>query len=120
MSAKPEKLLRAESLIGNFLRYGVLLCLAVIGAGLAMRLAGGAGNAAFLEALTHGRAAFAEPKVAADRVISLGLMMLISLPVLRVALTTLIFLLEKDWAFFVITLVVLTVLLSGIMLGHVL
>jgi uncharacterized membrane protein len=52
-----------------------------------------------------------------DVLINVGLLLLIALPILRVALTTLIFLYERDWAFVVITLVVLCVLLSGLFLG---
>ena len=53
-----------------------------------------------------------------EAVIAAGLMLLIALPIVRVAFTSLVFLHERDWAFFVITLVVLSVLLSGILLGR--
>ena len=127
---KSENLIRTELLISYVLRYGVLLCLAVIGVGLTARLLL-PGNAGVIHALVNGLnpGDYRPPSTAQDLlrgalqfqpdvVIALGLVMLISLPILRVALTTVVFLVEKDWAFFAITLVVLTVLLSGIIFGR--
>jgi uncharacterized membrane protein len=130
---KPEHLIRTELLIAYVLRYGVLLCLFVIGVGLAARLLFPGHEMASSEvirslvqgqslesyrppaggALLHGALAF-QP----DTVIALGLVMLIALPILRVALTTFVFFFDRDWAFFGITLLVLTVLLSGVFLGR--
>lgn len=130
MSLKSEKLLRTELLISYVLRYGVLLCLFVIGCGLAARLLHPQENAAVIGALVNGRLTDYRPPVGvaevlaglragdADAVIALGLMLLIALPIARVALTMLVFLRDRDWAFFAITLIVLTVLLSGILLGR--
>lgn len=132
---KSDELIRIELLIAYVLRYGVLLCLFVIGVGLAARLflpGAGAANEAVIQALTHGQAPDYHPLVEPaalwqgvaglqpDAVIALGLVLLIALPVIRVALTTAVFLREKDWAFFGITLFVLCVLLSGILFGKVL
>jgi uncharacterized membrane protein len=131
---KSKNLLEAELLISFVLRYGVLLCLFVIGVGLAIKLmlpGHGAHNVAWIHALMQGQKPIgAEPPsdvgslwnglldFRGDIVIALGIMLLILLPILRVGLTTLIFLHEKDWAFFWITLTVFTVLISGIILGR--
>jgi len=50
-------------------------------------------------------------------IIATGLMLLILLPAIRVALTALVFLYERDDIYFVITLFVLSVLLASIFLG---
>ncbi|MGZ3653255.1 MAG: DUF1634 domain-containing protein [Bdellovibrionota bacterium] len=132
MKEKPENLIRTELLISYVLRYGVLLCLGVIGIGLAARLAlAPGGNAEVVRALVSGLVPgdYHPPSSAAalfagawhfqpDVIIALGLVMLISLPILRVALTTLVFLVERDWIFFGITLVVLCVLLTGVIFGR--
>lgn len=127
---KPENLLRAELLIASVLRYGVLVCLLVIGAGLALRLLGDTSSAQVIGALvsgltpgdyhppaTAGLLLYGAARLEPDSVIALGLVMLIALPVIRVALTTLIFFFEKDWPYFWITLIVLSVLLTGVILG---
>jgi uncharacterized membrane protein len=53
-----------------------------------------------------------------DIIMTLALLLLIALPIFRVALTTAIFIRERDWPFVVITLTVLSVLLSGIFMGQ--
>lgn len=53
----------------------------------------------------------------ADAIMTGALLLLIALPIIRVALTTLIFLRERDWPFVAITLIVFSVLISGILLG---
>jgi len=125
-------LIRAELLISYVLRYGVILCGVVIAVGLALLLLHPAGGSSsgFLaqvrssaggspEAVPTTLAAFATGLAAFDpnTLISLGLLLLIALPVVRVALTVVIFLIQKDLSYFIITLIVLTVLLSGIFLG---
>lgn len=133
MQGKSDELVRTELMIAYVLRYGVLLCLFVIGVGLAGKMllpSTGTANEAVIAALTSGQSPAYQPPTTvaavwegvshfrADYVIAGGLMLLIALPIVRVAFTTLVFFHEKDWAFFVITLVVLTVLLSGIILGR--
>lgn len=51
-------------------------------------------------------------------VISLGVLLLILLPVLRVALTVILFLRERDWVYVAITSFVLAVLLFGLFTGQ--
>jgi len=125
-------LVRAELLISYVLRYGVILCGVVIAVGLALLLLHPAagGGPGFLAQVRHSSggspemvpttlAAFATGLAALEpgTLISLGLLLLIALPVVRVALTVVIFLIQKDLSYFIITLIVLTVLLSGIFLG---
>jgi uncharacterized membrane protein len=50
-------------------------------------------------------------------VISLGLLVLLFTPVMRVAISIVAFLLERDWLYTVITTAVLLLLLTGIVLG---
>ena len=49
--------------------------------------------------------------------IALGLLLMIATPVLRVAASVVIFLLERDYAYVLITLIVLTILIVGFLLG---
>jgi len=49
--------------------------------------------------------------------IALGLLLLIATPVLRVAASVVIFLLERDYAYVLITLIVLTILIVSFLLG---
>lgn len=130
-----EQVVQAELLISWALRIGVVVCATIIMLGLLSRLFGiGSSEAQDLRSLLqelfagkdisgfHPMAAPADLLAGVlrwqpDVLITVGLLVLIGLPILRVALTTLIFLYERDWAFVAITLVVLTVLLSGIFLG---
>ena len=50
-------------------------------------------------------------------VITLGLLLLISTPVIRVAVSILAFALEHDWLYVVITLLVLVILIASFLLG---
>ncbi len=47
-------------------------------------------------------------------IVDLGLLVLILTPVLRVAMTVLLFLLQKDWVFVLVTTIVLAILLFGL------
>lgn len=126
---------KAEIAIAYVLRYGVLLSAFVIALGFVLSLTKqGLVTHDSLHELMSGKAlsqkyeapvsvaqfkegiANLDPTV----IVSLGLVLLIGLPVLRVAMTVVFFLLERDYLYFVITLIVLSVLLSGIFLGKVL
>jgi uncharacterized membrane protein len=126
---KSSELLRAELWISYLLRYGVLLCLFVIGTGLGARLVLG-GSDAVVATLTAGQASadycpHATPgallggvaRFEPDTVIEFGVVLLILLPILRVAFTSLLFLRERDWAFAFLTLAVLGILLTGLLFG---
>jgi uncharacterized membrane protein len=118
------------------LRIGVLLCAAVIGLGWVGTLikpgaAPAAAQAFSLSALTgggmvpEGAVTHSLPDVAAGlasgsarAVIVAGLMLLIALPLARVALTAVTFAIERDWLYVVLALAVLTLLISGLILGR--
>lgn len=131
---KSDRLLRTELLISAVLRYGVLLCLVVIAAGVIGRFAHihtevGSSRALITELVQgHEIADFSPPQHGSeliqglrgfqpDVVIAVGLLLLIALPMARVGLTIFVFLFQKDWAFLVITLIVFSVLVSGVVIG---
>jgi uncharacterized membrane protein len=136
MSAKSEKVLRAEMLISWVLAIGVGLSGGIAGVGLVSRLldlgtpSAQSSQSLIGELMSGGEIPGLHPVAAPgellrgtlhwqpDILITLGLLLLIALPILRVAMTVIIFLHERDWPFVGITLVVLTVLLSGIFLGR--
>jgi uncharacterized membrane protein len=117
---------RVEQLLGNLLRYGVLLAAAVV-------LAGG-----IVHLIQHGheRADYerfrGEPKelrtpdgILRDAlqldgrgIIQFGLLLLLAVPVARVAFSVAAFLLERDLLYVVITLLVLGVLLFSLFGGE--
>ncbi len=130
---KSEKLLRTELIISNLLRYGVILCGGIIALGVLLSWLNAPNlhrfSAATLPALISGEQVNIEvPRSLAEfsahlsafdpsAIIALGLLFLIALPTVRVALTVVLFFIERDFTYFVITLIVLTVLLSGMILG---
>jgi uncharacterized membrane protein len=111
-----------EQILGNLLRAGVILAAAVV-------LAGGT-----LYLIRHGREPQGlhvfqgEPaalrslegivssalRLRARAIIQLGMLVLIATPVVRVALSVIAFLLERDWTYVVLTWVVLAVLLYSL------
>lgn len=134
MDKKTTAFLKTEFLIAQLLRYGVLLCGAIVLMGIILawmtphsldqfaketlpRLASGneITNAAIpmtpSEVLSQAR------DLHPNAVITLGLILLITLPILRVGATVVLFLIEKDYLYFSITLFVFCVLLSSILLG---
>ena len=132
---KSSELLRTEKIISYVLRYGVLLCGFVIALGLTIRLAHigtvpGSSRALISELLQGhilaGISPVHEPREilnglishSADVTMAAGLLLLIALPIVRVGMTVFLFLFERDWAFFVITLLVFSILLVGIVWGH--
>jgi uncharacterized membrane protein len=132
---RPTQLLQAEVWIAYVLRYGVILCGAVISFGLAGRLfhflPRTTASHELIGALIRGGEItnYAAPSSVAqfglglahwdaDAIMALGLLMLIGLPVTRVGLTVVIFLLERDWVYTVITLIVFAVLVSGLVFGR--
>jgi uncharacterized membrane protein len=132
LAGRDARLARAEILLSYLLRFGVLLCGAVIAAGLLLSWVGAHSpgtQGGLIPLLLQGRivdqtvpsswAAFAAGLSALDpsTVIASGLVLLIALPVARVAMTVVLFFFERDWAYVVVTLIVLSVLLSSILLG---
>ncbi len=130
MTITLEKL---ETFLGNFLRYGVLSCALVIAVGVGMSLSGlghGPSRGDQLAALLSGKTTTPQPPLACfaenslgtclaepDSVIAVGILMLIALPILRVLLTLLVFIVQKDRPYIVISGIVLTVLLFGLFFG---
>lgn len=115
-----------EMWISYVLRGGVLIAGAIIAAGLALRLYQGAapGEPASLQAL---RAQGAHPisldppgilaaaaHLQASGVIELGLLALVLTPITRVAMMAVLFLLQQDWIFTAVTLIVLSILVLGL------
>lgn len=133
-SDKPKELFQAEIIISWVLRVGIILCATVISIGLGIRFffpshASGSArkiiheimqgqisnhysvldSAALLsEGVLHGNS---------DAWISLGLFLLILLPIIRVAMSFFIFLFEKDFTYSAITFIVLGILVFGILFG---
>jgi uncharacterized membrane protein len=86
---------RMEQLLGRVLSVGLAVSVAVLAVGLALSLAGAA-------------------PAAADRILRVGLMILMATPVARVVAATLEYAVERDWAFLAITLLVLAVLCASL------
>jgi uncharacterized membrane protein len=128
---KPSHLIRTEIIISLVLRYGVILCGSIISLGLLAReihlghpdassdvLIAELMRGGLLSSFTplHSVADFSsaikmwEP----DAIMALGLLLLIILPVARVGMTVVLFLLERDWPFFFITSFVFLILMVGL------
>ncbi len=131
-SRNPALEAKVDLVLSWLLRVGVLLCAAVIAAGWAGNLLRPPANqAAAIPALARG-GLLPESAVShslADvtaglaggsprAVIVVGLMLLIALPIARVALTVVTFGLERDWLYVGLALVVLALLISGLLLGR--
>jgi len=122
---------RVEVLNSNLLRVGVLTSMALILVGLVLMFVHHPSylrSAEALQRLTSPGAAFPQtfPDVVAglrewhgQSVVVLGLLVLIVTPILRVALSIVLFALERDHAFVVITTAVLTILIASFFLGKV-
>lgn len=124
----------AETAIAVFLRVGVLACAGLIGVSWAASLLrspdAAHGTAAVIGSLLRGEQLEATlvprtPAAVWDLVAHgdpigwamLGLMLLIALPILRVALTVVVFLLERDWVYVALAGFVLAVLVASTLLG---
>jgi uncharacterized membrane protein len=67
--------------------------------------------------LIAGAAGWKSPPIDPTALMAIGLVLLIALPVLRISLMLVLFVLEKDYRFAVIAAVVLLVIAVGFMLG---
>jgi uncharacterized membrane protein len=117
---KDARLRQAELIISHVLRGGVVVSAAIILLGmvlfyLQMAITGHA-TLAFPHTFTGimQRLALGEPLA----VVSLGLLILLLTPILRVAISIVIFALERDWLYTVITILVLAILLISLLLGR--
>ena len=114
-----------EQLIGQLLRYGVLFAAVVTLAGGVLFLAQHGGEPAAYSVfrgepeLLRSIAAIVRGTIAlqSEAIVQLGLLLLIATPVARVALTLGTFIIQRDRAYVLITLLVLTLLLYGLIFG---
>ena len=96
-----EQILRMERILAGLLRHGALVASGWMALGMALSL--------FKDI---------HPLIRlADRCLAIGIVLLIALPVLRVALMTGVFLLEKDYRFAAISCAVLGIIALGFVLG---
>jgi uncharacterized membrane protein len=96
-----QHLLRMERILTGLLRYGALIASGWMALGMALSL--------FKDVLP--------PNTLSDRCLAIGIVLLIALPVSRVALMTGVFLLEKDYRFAAISSAVLGIIALGFLLG---
>ena len=96
-----QPLLRTERILSGLLRYGALVASGWMALGMALSL--------FKDVLPLIRLS--------DRCLAIGIVLLIALPMLRVALMTGVFLLEKDYRFAAISCAVLGIIALGFLLG---
>lgn len=114
-----------EEIIGNLLRWGVLLAAATVLVGAVLFLARHGGSVADYRvfrgeprSLRHVVNIFATAFAGrGSGVIQLGLLLLIATPVARVAFSVVAFLLEEDWMYVGFTLIVLGVLFYSLFAG---
>jgi uncharacterized membrane protein len=98
-----QQLLRMESILAGLLRYGAIVASGWMAVGMALSL--------FKDVL---------PLIGlSDRCLAIGIVLLIALPVLRVALMAGVFLLKKDYRFAAISSAVLGIIALGFLLGTV-
>ena len=116
-----------ERLIGTLLRVGVIIAACVVATGGAFYLARRA-NAIPRYALFQGEPDFLERvagivraavSLRSEAIIQLGLLVLISVPIFRVAVSIVAFLVKRDWLYSVVTVLVLAVLLFALLGGKV-
>ncbi len=117
---KDRRLRQAELAISHVLRGGVLISAAIILLGVVWF---------YLQMAVIGHATLTYPRSVSDVVrelaqgdplalVTLGLLILLLTPILRVAISIVIFAIERDWLYTVITLVVLLILLVSLLLGR--
>ena len=96
-----QPVLRMERILAGLLRYGALVASGWMALGMALSL--------FKDVLPLIRLS--------DRCLAIGIVLLIALPVLRVAMMTGLFLLEKDYRFAAFSCAVLGIIPLGFLLG---
>lgn len=129
-----EKTFRIELFIAQLLRWGVLTSFVIIAVGLVLMLATGQTGYSQMRlddvnslVQYHTQPDF--PNTVGDvwrgllalkpyAIITLGLMILIAIPVMRVAVSVLAFAVERDWLYVGITLFVFIVLIVSFALGE--
>ncbi len=111
---------QAEVIISNVLRGGVLLSASIIAIGVLLFYVHYSLYGADTNLFPHSVGAVFSGIARGDArsVIVLGLIVLLVSPVLRVAVSILTFVLERDWRYGIITTIVLVVLLLSFILGR--
>jgi len=99
------RLLPVERLLAGLLRNGAVVASVWLAAGLMLDMIGEASDAA------------QSGNRLAEGCLAVGIVLLIALPVLRVALTTAVFLFERDYVFAAISGAVLLIIAIGFLLG---
>ena len=118
---------KVELFIGMFLRVGVITaaCVVVIGGILYLPSMGGQNphfavwNGEPLQLRSIGGVVTAALSLRGDAVIQLGILLLIAIPILRVAVSLFAFLLQRDWLYCVVTFLVLGILLFSLLGGRI-
>ncbi len=118
---------RLDQWIGNLLRAGVMVAAAVALAGGALYLAKYGGQAGHYHVFrgeptdlrTIGGIVSDAVSLRGRGLIQLGLLLLIATPIARVVLSAVVFFLERDYRYVVITLIVLAVLVFSLLGGQI-
>ncbi|HLI02981.1 MAG TPA: DUF1634 domain-containing protein [Terracidiphilus sp.] len=113
---------RLEIIIGNLLRTGVLTAAVLVFAGGVAYLAAHRGDHIGFHTFTPGDSslrtvqgiAASAARLNSEGLMQLGLLLLIATPVARVIMAVFGFALERDWLYFVVSLIVLAVLLASL------
>lgn len=119
--ANDEIVHRTELVISNVLRGGVLLSAIIISAGVilfylrAAQSAHGLPDHPYPHSLAEVMSGLTQGNPIA--MIALGLLLLLSTPVVRVAVSIFAFAVERDWRYVVITTLVLAILIASFLLG---
>ena len=118
---------RVEHVIGNLLRIGVIVAASIVGVGGVLylvrhvatvpRYALFQAEPAFLENVAG--IVTAAASLRSEAIIQLGLLVLIAVPIVRVSVSIVAFLLKRDWLYSVVTLLVLAILLFALLGGKV-
>jgi uncharacterized membrane protein len=128
------KIIKIEVMISSILRLGVIICAGALSFGLILNCLNPSTshqfNTVILSRLTKGEMLISSQaplsishsiskliQLNPTTIITLGILLLIFLPILRVGLTVVLFFFEKDFIYFGITSFVLVVLISGMLLG---
>jgi uncharacterized membrane protein len=125
----PDLVRKVELLISNLLRFGVVTSLVVVVIGLVISFLHHSGyihSRAELQQVTSpahpawhtlGELATGLAHGRGEAIIMAGLLLLIATPVMRVAVSIVAFLVERDWVFAIVTAFVLAMLILSFVLG---
>jgi uncharacterized membrane protein len=114
------RLRQAELVISNVLRWGVILSATIIALGVVWFYLDGGGASQALATYPRSLGGIVQQLGRGEplALVALGLLLLLLTPIARVAISILVFALERDWLYTVITIVVLLILLVSLALGR--